>query len=58
MTYEYGCDACHHTFETEQGIKDEPIRRCPKCGQETLKRLITNANFQLSGKGWFKTGGY
>lgn len=57
-TYEYKCDACDHTFEAEQSIKDEPLKRCPKCEKDALKRLISGANFTLQGRGWFKTGGY
>ena len=57
-TYEYKCDACDHQFEAEQSIKDEPLKRCPKCEHDALRRLISGAAFSLQGKGWFKTGGY
>ena len=58
MTYEYCCDACQHCFEAEQGIKEEPLKTCPACRQDRLRRLISSAAFVLQGKGWFKTGGY
>lgn len=60
MTYEYLCSnpECKHTWEAEQSIKDESLTICPKCQQETAKRLISNGNFILSGSGWFKSGGY
>lgn len=58
MTYEYECSACSHKWEQEQSIKDEPIKTCPKCNNETAKRLISNSTFILNGSGWFKSGGY
>lgn len=57
MTYEYECEACNHYWEEEQSIKDEPIKVCPKCGQEKAKRLISGNNgFILQGGGWSSTG--
>lgn len=58
MTYEYECTTCKTFFEAEHGIKDPPITRCSTCGKETVRRLISSANFVLQGKGWFKSGGY
>lgn len=57
-TYEYKCASCEHTTEAEQSIKDEPLKKCPRCEQDTLVRLISSGAFSLQGKGWFKTGGY
>ena len=31
------CDLCKDRFEVRQGINDEPLRRCPKCGVEVKK---------------------
>lgn len=58
VTYEYECSACKHQFEAEQSIKAEPLKTCPACKQDRLKRLISSGAFVLQGKGWFKTGGY
>lgn len=59
--YEYKCDACGHDFEVLQKISDAPLTRCPECGAEALKKLISAAGFRLKGGGWyetdFKTGG-
>ena len=35
-TYDYVCDACDHTFEVFQGIKDRKKRKCPECGRNKL----------------------
>ena len=59
MTYEYVCTACGHEWEQEQKITDEPEKRCPLCELEMAKRLVSGGTgFRLTGKGWFKTGGY
>ncbi len=56
MTYEYICKSCEHTWEEEQSIKEEPITKCPECGEETAQRLISKSTFVLKGNGWFRTG--
>ena len=40
-TYEYRCENCQHTFETEQHFKDKPLKKCPKCKKHKLERLIS-----------------
>jgi len=59
VTYEYLCTACGHKWEQEQKITDEPEKRCPLCELETAQRQVSGGlGFQLTGNGWFKTGGY
>ncbi|MEZ5542453.1 MAG: zinc ribbon domain-containing protein [Pseudomonadota bacterium] len=53
--YEYQCAACGHTFDTLQKISEPPLTRCPACGEETLKKLISPAGFRLKGGGWYET---
>ncbi len=53
-TYEYGCDACGFTFEREQRITEDPLKKCPNCGKMKLRRLITGGTgFILKGGGWY-----
>jgi putative FmdB family regulatory protein len=55
-TYEYRCDACSHEFEEFQYIKDEPLKKCPKCGQDKLRRLISGgAAIVFKGSGFYQT---
>lgn len=54
MTYEYACTSCNHEWEAEQSIKDDALKTCPKCGEESAKRLISKSSFVLSGSGWAK----
>lgn len=59
-TYEYICEdaKCLKEWEEEQRISDPKTTKCPFCGTESAKRLISNGNFILQGTGWFKSGGY
>jgi len=58
-TYEYICKAqdCDHEWEEFHSIKREPTLKCPKCGRESAKRLISGRGaFRLEGKGWARDG--
>jgi len=53
-TYEYGCTNCGHQWEAFQSIKDDALKACPKCGDDTAKRLVSGgAGFILKGGGWY-----
>jgi putative FmdB family regulatory protein len=55
-TYEYDCEHCGHRFEQLQGIKAGALRKCPKCGKSTLKRLIgTGSGLIFKGSGFYTT---
>jgi putative FmdB family regulatory protein len=55
-TYDYVCDACDHAFELYHSIKDEPKRKCPKCGKLKLRRLIgPGAAIVFKGSGFYAT---
>ena len=53
--YEYQCEACGHILETLQKISDEPLTKCPECGEDALKKLISASAFRLKGGGWYET---
>lgn len=40
ICYEYECTKCKDVFETRQSIKDKPLTKCEKCGEDTLQRVI------------------
>ena len=51
-TYDYKCNACSHTFEHFQSMKDAQLKKCPKCGKNKLRRLISDGNgARLGGDG-------
>ena len=55
-TYDYVCDACEHTFELFQSIKAEPLKKCPECGKNKLRRLIgPGAAVIFKGSGFYST---
>jgi putative FmdB family regulatory protein len=55
-TYEYKCTNCEHLFEKFQSITAPVLKKCPKCGKNTLKRLIgTGAGIIFKGSGFYQT---
>ena len=55
-TYEYQCDACDHNFDEFQSIKDEALKKCPKCGKKKLRRLFgIGAGIIFKGSGFYQT---
>lgn len=53
--YEYECSNCKFYVETLQKISDEPLKQCPSCKKQTLKKLISAPVFRLKGSGWYET---
>ena len=55
-TYEYKCDACGHDFEKFQSMSAAPVKKCPKCGKNKVRRLIgTGAGLIFKGSGFYIT---
>ena len=55
-TYEYLCDDCGKKFDAFQSIKAEPLKRCPSCGHNSLRRLISGgAGIIFKGSGFYIT---
>jgi putative FmdB family regulatory protein len=55
-TYQYICNSCKHQFERFQSIKARPIRKCPKCGRQSVQRLIgAGAGIIFKGSGFYQT---
>jgi putative FmdB family regulatory protein len=55
-TYDYRCEACDHQFEQFQSITAEPLKQCPKCKKQRLRRLIgTGAALLFKGEGFYIT---
>ena len=55
-SYEHQClnEECNYEWEDFYSIKDDPPTTCPKCGQETAKRLISGG----SGRGIVELTGH
>lgn len=55
-TYEYRCEACSHQFDEFQSMTEEPLRKCPKCGKNRLRRLFgAGAALLFKGSGFYQT---
>lgn len=55
-TYDYVCEKCGHKFEEMQSFKDDPLKTCPKCHQDALRRLFgTGAAILFKGSGFYET---
>lgn len=55
-TYDYVCDKCGHKFEKFQSMSSAPVRKCPECGKNAVRRLIgTGAGLIFKGSGFYIT---
>ncbi len=55
-TYEYECSKCQYAFEELQSMLDKKLKKCPKCGKNTLHRLIgSGSGIVFKGTGFYET---
>jgi len=55
-TYEYECPKCGQAFELFQSMRDEPLKKCPKCHKAGVKRLVGGgAGLIFKGSGFYIT---
>ena len=54
-TYEYKCQDCGYKFESFQGIKDEPLEKCPKCNGKVQLLISGGAGIIFKGSGFYAT---
>ena len=53
--YEYECASCKYYLEVMQKVSDAALKKCPSCGRNTLKKLVSAPVFRLKGAGWYET---
>ena|SRR5690349_7047479 len=53
--YEYECENCKFYTELLQKVSDAPLKKCPSCGKNTMKKLVSAPVFRLKGGGWYET---
>jgi putative FmdB family regulatory protein len=53
--YTYECNNCGVVFERLQKFTDKPIKRCPECNKNSVKKVIQPAGIIFKGSGWYKT---
>jgi putative FmdB family regulatory protein len=55
-TYEYQCKNCGHELEEFQSMSEAPLIHCPKCGTESLVRVLGGgAGLIFKGTGFYLT---
>jgi putative FmdB family regulatory protein len=53
--YEYECPNCGFRDEVLQKINDKPLKKCPSCSKNGLRKLMSAPVFRLKGSGWYET---
>ncbi len=53
--YEYECQNCKFYTELLQKVSDAPLKKCPSCGKNAMKKLVSAPVFRLKGGGWYET---
>jgi putative FmdB family regulatory protein len=53
--YEYECKECSNRFEKMQPITADPLKECPNCGQNALRRVFHPVGVIFKGSGWYIT---
>jgi putative FmdB family regulatory protein len=55
-TYEYECEKCGHHFDEFQSILADPLKTCPECGKDALRRLFGGGSAIIfKGSGFYQT---
>ena len=55
-TYEYECQECGHKFELLQKMTAKPLKKCPECKKDAVKRLISaGVGVIFKGSGFYET---
>jgi putative FmdB family regulatory protein len=53
--YTYQCDNCGVRFERRQKFTDEPLKRCPECNQNKLRKVYLPVGIVFKGSGFYAT---
>jgi putative FmdB family regulatory protein len=54
-TYEYECKSCGHTFDVFQNMSAEPVKVCPRCGNEVRRLINGGTGVIFKGSGFYVT---
>jgi len=53
--YVYHCDYCGFQFEQQQKFSDNPLKKCPECGKNSLHKVYTPVGIIYKGSGFYST---
>ena len=55
-TYDYICNDCGKMYEYFQSMSDAPIKECPECKKNSLRRVISGGTGLIfKGSGYYLT---
>ena len=53
--YAYRCESCGVHFERQQSFSDAPLKRCPECNKNNLRKVIGPVGVVFKGSGFYAT---
>lgn len=53
--YTYRCDNCGVQFDRRQKFSDDPLKVCPECKTETLRKVYLPVGIVFKGSGFYST---
>ena len=53
--YAYRCESCGIQFERQQSFSDSPLKRCPECNTNNLRKVIGPVGVVFKGSGFYAT---
>jgi putative FmdB family regulatory protein len=53
--YTYRCDNCGVQFEHRQKFSDDPLKVCPECDEEGLRKVYSPVGIVFKGSGFYAT---
>jgi putative FmdB family regulatory protein len=53
--YAYRCESCGVHFERHQSFSDAPLKRCPECNKNSLRKVIGPVGVVFKGSGFYST---
>jgi putative FmdB family regulatory protein len=53
--YTYQCENCGVRFDRQQSFSDPPLKKCPECLEETLRKVYTPVGIVFKGSGFYST---
>ena len=53
--YAYRCENCGVQFERRQKFSDNPLKRCPECNKNALRKVYSPVGIVFKGSGFYAT---
>lgn len=53
--YTYRCENCGIQFDQHQKFSDDPLRICPECNEEALRKVYSPVGIVFKGSGFYST---